>query len=108
MEQLHCAACQKPISATHKICPHCGQKITLWREVKNSIEKTRFGLAIAVIITILLLGMGWFLRMDSGARWPLYAIVILAAPLIPWFLQQAYKRASPLPEEEENTSDKHS
>ena len=103
MSLLHCSHCRQPISATHKICPHCGRSISFLADLKAQVESNRLWQMLLVIFAVLLLGVGWFIRMDSGARWPLYVILVLVAPLVPWVLQLAYKSASPLKEEDKNS-----
>lgn len=98
---LHCGYCGKPISATYKVCPHCGRKISLLMDIMSQIEHNKLYLAGVTVLAILLLGVGWFLRMDSGVRWPLYLIILLVAPVVPWLLQLAYKAAAPLEKDKE-------
>ncbi len=90
MSLLRCPSCQQALSATQKICPHCKSKMSLWREVKNSIEQSPVRLLIVAFLLVLLVGFAWFLRMESGYKWPLYAILIAVAPLVPWILKRAY------------------
>ncbi len=103
MSLLQCSQCGKDISATHKECPHCGVKVSFWREVKNAIEKNRMRQVALAIFVVFLLGTTWYLRMSMGYRWPMYLVVIACAPLVPWILQLAYKNAAPV---EENTSER--
>ncbi len=81
-----------------KRCPACGTRISFWADVRHQIEHNRLYLAGVVVIAVLLLGVGWFLRMDSGVKWPLYAIIILLAPLVPWLLKLVYQAAAPTPD----------
>lgn len=66
----------------------------------DKIEHNRLWLAGAVILIILLLGIGWFVRMDTGHRWPLFVLIALCVPVVPWLLKVAYKTAAPLPKEQ--------
>lgn len=102
MSLLHCSHCRQPISATHKECPHCGRKISVFSDLKSQVENNRLWQALLVVVVLLLLGLGWFWRMDGGSRWPLYILLVLVAPLVPWLLKLAYKNAAPLEEGEED------
>ena len=99
MSLLHCSHCAQPISATHKICPHCGRKVSFFSDIKAQVEHNRLWQAALVIVGVSLMGAGWFWRMDSGDRWPLYIILVAVAPLVPWLLKLAYKNAAPSDEE---------
>ncbi len=101
MSELLCSHCGQKMSAAHTVCNHCGKKISFWRDVKASVEQNRWYQALLVVFVVFLLGCAWYIRANTGLRWPLFAIVILCAPLVPWLLQLAYKSASPL-----NTGDK--
>ncbi len=103
MSLLQCSQCQKDISATHKHCPHCGVKISFWGEVKNNIEKSRLRQVGVVLVMFFLLGTTWFVGKNTGHRWPLYMLVILCAPVVPWLLQLAYKNAAPVTEGAEDS-----
>ena len=99
MSLLSCSHCGKPISATHKQCPHCGRTVSMLGDIVHQIESNKLWLAAVVILAILLLGIGWYVRMDSGSKWPLYIIIVLVAPVVPWLLQLAYKNAAPTDED---------
>lgn len=96
MSLLHCVHCHKPLSVTQRHCPHCGQGLSLLGEIGYQVEHSKLWLAVTVVLMVLLLGVGWFVRMDTGVRWPLYLTIILCAPLVPWLLMVAYKKASPV------------
>ncbi len=96
MSLLQCSHCGKDISATHKQCPHCNVKISFWREVKKTIEQNRLRQVALALLVVFLLGTSWYLGKNTGYRWPLYVVVILCAPVVPWLLQLAYKSAAPL------------
>lgn len=98
MPLLQCPRCGRDISAMDKRCPACGTRISFWADVRHQIEHNRLYLAGVIVIAVLLLGVGWFLRMDSGVKWPLYAIIILLAPLVPWLLKLVYQAAAPTPD----------
>ncbi len=108
MSFLECSKCQKNISFKDTTCPHCSHTIVLWREIKISIEKSRLRLALLAVLAIFLLAAAWIIRTNTGAKWPLYAIVLLLAPLVPWILQLAYKSAAPPDDEEHTYEDAHS
>ncbi len=101
MSLLQCSQCGKDISATHKMCPHCGVKISFWREVKNAVEKNRMRQVFLAIFMVFLLATTWYIRMNTGLRWPMYTVVILCMPIVPWLLQLAYKSAAPVEEDAE-------
>ncbi len=101
MAILECVNCNASLSLKHKHCPTCAQRVVLWQVVKTSMEKSKFRLALLVISVLFLLGMTWIIRIKTGARWPMYGMVILAAPFVPWVLQLAYKNAAPIDEEQE-------
>ncbi len=109
MSLLQCSQCEKDISATHKICPHCGSKISFILELKSTIEKSRLRQIAVAIFVFFMLGTAWYLGKSTGYRWPLYVVVIACAPLVPWLLQLAYKSAAPVEEAEslEPTSSSH-
>ncbi len=87
---LRCPSCKQAISATVKVCPHCHCKMSLWREVKFSIEQSPVRLAITITLLVLLVGCAWYVRMNSGYKWPLYVVLVGVAPLVPWLLKSAY------------------
>ena len=98
MPLLQCSRCGRDISAMDKRCPACGAGISFWADVRYQIEHNRLYLAGVIVGAVLLLGVGWFLRMDSGVKWPLYAIIIVLAPLVPWLLKLVYQAAAPTPD----------
>lgn len=102
MPLLHCPRCGRDISAMDKQCPVCGTRISFRTELRYQIEHSRPALAGVIVAAVLLLGVGWFLRMDSGVKWPLYVIIIALAPLVPWLLKVVYQTAAPLPDEEKS------
>ena len=104
MSLLRCPHCREAISATHKHCPHCGHSISLLGELKAQVERNRLWQVLMVVAIVLLLGLAWFWRMDSGNRWPLYILLVLVAPLVPWLLKLAYKSAAPLDEDTESAT----
>ncbi len=104
MSLLQCPSCQKPLSATQKVCPHCHCKISLWREVKNSIEQSPVRLVLLALCLVFLVGFGWYLRMNTGYKWPLYGILIAIAPLVPWILKRAYMFAGSDEQEQEHNA----
>lgn len=99
MSTLHCPHCGESVEGTPKSCPHCGQKLSLLAVAKRLVEGNRLYQAGLVLVVVFILGMGWMLRLESGSRWPLLFIVILAAPLVPWLLKLAYKAAAPTHED---------
>lgn len=105
MGLLHCPKCKHDISATEKQCPACGTKITLLNELKFQIEHSRIQLVTLVIAALLALGAAWFWRMDGGSKWPLYVVIVLVAPLVPWVLKTAYSIAAPI--DTTNKDDEH-
>lgn len=100
---LRCRHCKQAISAMDKRCPQCGRALFFMADMKERIEGSPLWLAAAVIGIVLFLGVAWFVRMDTGMRWPLYVVLICAAPAVPWLLQLAYKAASPLPNDKADT-----
>ncbi len=107
MSELHCSHCGQKLSAIDKECAHCGKKISFWRDVKASIEHNRWYQALLAVFVVFLLGCSWYVRANTGLRWPLFATVIACAPLVPWLLQLAYKNAAPnsIPEDTLETFD---
>ncbi len=99
MSVLYCAECGQEISATNKKCPKCGARVRLWNDIRRDVEKNRIRLVAVVIGALLLVGFGWFLRMDAGYKAPLYVILVIVAPVVPWLLGLAYKSAAPPAEE---------
>lgn len=104
MSLLRCSHCHEPISATYKQCPHCGRKISFLSDLKSQVEGNRLWQVSIVVLGLLLLGVAWFWRMDTGDRWPLYVLILVIAPLVPWLLKLAYKNAAPLASEESERS----
>ncbi len=98
-----CPQCEHFFSIRKKLCPQCGQRVTVWQFLKIFFSKTRLRLAMLTIILILIVGLGWFLRMESGSRWPLFIVFFLLAPLVPWILKLAYKHAAPQEVKENDT-----
>lgn len=102
MLDLKCYRCAKDIAAEHKICPHCKAKINVLHKILHKIENNRLYLIILVLISVSLLGIAWYLRMETGYKWIIYVVIIMLAPLVPWILKIAYKIADPINEDEKN------
>ncbi len=90
MLSKQCPQCAIILPIREKICPECGQKVPTWRAVRNFVETSRLGLALLCIVLILFVGLGWFVRAQTGSRIPLFVVFLLVAPLVPWILKVAY------------------
>lgn len=106
MGLLQCPKCRQDLSATEKRCPSCGTKISLFNELKYQIEHSRLQMLLVVIAALLALGAAWFWRMDGGSKWPLYIVIVVVAPLVPWVLKTAYSIAAPPADEQDEQSEK--
>lgn len=98
MGLLHCPKCGREMSATELRCPVCGIKMSFFNEVKCQIERSPLQLVLVVLVGMFALGAAWFWRMDGGSPWPLYIVIVLLAPLVPWVLKRAYSFAAPVDE----------
>ncbi len=94
MLSKQCPQCASIFSIKQKICPQCGQKVSTLQTLKEFVEKSRLRLAFFTIFLLLFVGLGWFVRAQTGSRWPLFMVFILLAPLVPWILKQAYNYAA--------------
>ncbi|MEG2171852.1 MAG: zinc ribbon domain-containing protein [Desulfovibrionaceae bacterium] len=101
MGLLQCPKCKHEMSATARCCPVCGTKMSLFNEIKFQIEHSRIQMIMVVLVALLALGVAWFWRMDSGNAWPLYVVIVLVAPLVPWVLKTAYTIAAPAEDKHE-------
>lgn len=106
MGLLHCPKCGQDLSATEKRCPACNTKISFFNELKFQIERSRLQLVLVVIVALLALGAAWFWRMDGGSKWPLYIVIVLVAPLVPWVLKTAYSIAAPISDTDQHSDKK--
>ncbi len=95
-----CSQCESLISLRYLTCPQCGHKVITMQSIKQYVEKSRLRLAMLCICLILFVGLGWFVRIETGSRWPLFIVFFLVAPLVPWILKLAYGHAS-IQEEQE-------
>ncbi len=95
MSLLHCAHCKQTISATHKKCPHCGENISFWGNVKAGIENNGYYQIIFALSLIFFMGCAWYFRALTGSRWTLFVMMFLCAHFVPWLLKLAYKNAAP-------------
>ncbi len=89
-----CQKCDALFALRHLTCPQCGHKILSLQSIKQYIEKSCLRLAMLCIALILFVGLGWFVRMETGSRWPLFIVFFLVAPLVPWILKLAYGHAT--------------
>lgn len=103
MGLLQCPKCGRDVSATESRCSFCGTKMSFFNEIKFQIEHSRVQMALLVVVALFALGGAWFWRMDGGSPWPLYIVIVLVAPLVPWVLKTAYVYAAPV---DENTEQK--
>lgn len=101
MGLLQCPKCGSDVSATDPRCPLCGTKISFFNEVKFQIEHSRIQMVAVVLVALSALGVAWFWRMDGGSKWPLYVVIVLVAPLVPWVLKTAYSFAAPVDDKNE-------
>lgn len=96
MGLLHCPKCGRDMSATELHCPACGTKMSFFNELKFQIERSPLQVLLVVLAGLFALGAAWFWRMDGGSPWPLYTVIALLTPLVPWVLKRAYAFAAPL------------
>ncbi len=88
-----CSKCEYFTPIWRLSCQNCGKKVITIKSIRNFVEKSRLRLAILCIILILFVGLGWFVRSQTGSRWPLFLVFFMVAPLVPWILNLAYKHA---------------
>lgn len=103
-DSIRCYRCGRELSILDKRCPKCGAKLGVLSEIRYQVEHSRLYLTGVCLAVVLLLGVGWYLRMDWGVRWPIYVVLVLVAPLVPWLLQLIYQAAAPtgdIPEEDD-------
>lgn len=100
MPSFVCRKCEKNISQSDKICPHCETKISILHKILYKIENSRLNFIILVLMAVFLLGMAWYLRMETGQKWIIYVVMIVLAPLVPWILKTAYLIAAPINSDE--------
>ncbi len=89
-----CPKCDN-LMAWHKLtCPQCEHRAISLSTIKKYIENSRLRLAMLCITLILFVGLGWFVRIETGSRWPLFLVFFLVAPFVPWILKLAYGHAT--------------
>jgi len=71
-------------------------KNSIIHKILDRIEGNNFYFILLVLASVALLGTGWYFRMVTGQRYIIYIAVIILAPLVPWILKTAYKKAAPV------------
>ncbi len=94
MSLLQCSNCSKPMSATSKSCPHCGQKISLLKDLKRTIESSRIYPIMIIVLLLFMLGWAWSIKSVTGNRLAFYSVLICCGFFVPWILKMVYKTAS--------------
>lgn len=94
-DSIRCYHCGEKLSVMDKKCPKCGVTVGVLSEIRYQVEHSRLYLAGVCLTVLLLLGIGWYLRLDWGVRWPIYVVLVVVAPLVPWLLKLIYQVAAP-------------
>ncbi len=104
MLSKQCSQCACIFSMRDKLCPNCGQKVSTLLTLKSYIENSRLRLALFTICLLLFVGLGWFVRAQTGSRFVLFFVFFVVAPFVPWILKVAYSYA--VVDNEDDSEDK--
>ncbi len=107
MLSKHCPECNCSFSVKQKFCPECGQKVSTFSSIIAFVENSPLAVALLTVVLILIVGLGWYVRSQTGSRLVLFAVFFVVAPAVPWILKIAYNYAAADADDNEEKTDKH-